>query len=661
METLQVRFLPADVTVSAEPGARLFELAMDAGVHINAACGGQGACGRCRVQITSGEVDCPASPKISPEDFQQGFRLACQCRVRTDLEVVVPRQTGKSVDRMPAGTASGRSARSAAVDDLLRQVGPVCLEPPVIRRSVTLEPPTLSDNTSDLTRLLRALKKDHGINEIDIEPHLISALPGALRSAGWTVTVTLDRSRPCLQVGECAGPEPLSRIVHLEPGRTQTPALALAVDIGTTSLWCQLVDTATGEVVAEASTYNPQVRYGEDVITRIVYSLKGDGLRQLQETVVGGIAELLQLVLDRSGAHARDITHVSAAGNTVMTHLFAGLDPRYIREAPYTPVANLLPPLYADETGIANLGRTRVHTLPMVASYVGGDIVAGVLCTGMSKAEQVTLYIDIGTNGEIVVGNADWLMTASCSAGPAFEGGGLRCGMRAAEGAIERVHIDAETWEPMIMTIDRAPARGICGSGAIAILAELLESGVIGQNGKFNRTLRTERVRHGIDGGEYVLVYRQDAALDEDIVITEADIDNLMRAKAAMFAGYQCLLEKVGLTFQDLDRVIIAGAFGDFIDLDKAVTIGLMPELPRERFLFIGNGSLMGARLMAVSRHLQDEAVRIARAMTNIELSEDTSFMDKYMAGLFLPHTDAALFPGFRLRSPAPDQDPSGQ
>jgi uncharacterized 2Fe-2S/4Fe-4S cluster protein (DUF4445 family) len=263
----------------------------------------------------------------------------------------------------------------------------------------------------------------------------------------------------------------------------------------------------------------------------------------------------------------------------------------------------------------------------------------------MYQRKELTLYIDIGTNGEIVVGNSDWLMTASCSAGPAFEGGGLRCGMRATAGAIERFHINPDTLEPMIVTIGKVKARGICGSGAINILSEFLQTGVIDQNGKFNTSCATKRIRPGEDGMEYVLAYRQETGAEEDVVITESGIDNLIRAKAAMFAGYQCLLDKVGLTFQDLEQVIIAGAFGDFIDLEEAITIGLLPEIPTDRYLFIGNGSLLGAKLISLSNELLDDGERIARKMTNIELSEDPSFMDKYMAGMFLPHTDATLFP----------------
>jgi uncharacterized 2Fe-2S/4Fe-4S cluster protein (DUF4445 family) len=316
-------------------------------------------------------------------------------------------------------------------------------------------------------------------------------------------------------------------------------------------------------------------------------------------------------------------------------------------------VAAFIPPLRAVRLGLDVDEHVYVYTFPSVASYVGGDIVSGVLGSGMYQRAELTLYIDIGTNGEIVVGNQDWLMTASCSAGPAFEGGGLCCGMRAMTGAIEGFKINPRTCEPMLLTIGKVKPTGICGSGAINILAEFLLYGVIDQNGKFNSAGKTKRLRQGADGMEYVLSYKEDTGLDHDIVITEADIDNIIRAKAAMFAGYQSLLGKAGLAFSDLERVIIAGAFGDFINLENAITIGLLPELALDRYTFIGNGSLLGAKLISLSSELLDDAERVARKMTNIELSEDHAFMDNYMAGLFLPHTDAGLFPETLARTAA--------
>lgn len=644
-------FLPADEKVEANKGDNLLQVSMEAGVHINASCGGEGACGKCRVIIKSGEVECRDCGKISPEDYEKGYRQACQSKVLSDIEVFIPEES--QLDKASVSWAKTReyAGRHVVTQEIEKLVSGAWYNPALKKFSVEIEPPTLSDNVSDLSRLLRALKKQHGLENISIDFLLLQKLSKSLREADWKVTVTIVQTRMESQLGEhqLRGSR-RPKMICVEPGDTTDKHYSIVMDIGTTSLWGQLLDINSREVLAEASEYNPQVSFGDDVITRIVYSQKPDGLRKLQQVVIEGLNKIINELIRKSGVERQHISHVTAAGNTVMTHLLVGLDPKYIREAPYTPVCNFAPPVRAMRVGLDIADYVYLYTFPAVASYVGGDIVSGVLSSGMYQRKQLALYIDIGTNGEIVVGNSDWLMTASCSAGPAFEGGGLKCGMRATTGAVERFHINPSTFEPMIVTIGMVKPKGICGSGAINILSEFLEKGLIDQNGKFNRSCPTDRTREGPDGMEYVLSYKEDTGAQQDIVITEADIDNLIRAKAAMFAGYQCLLDKVGLTFQDLEQVIIAGAFGNFIDLEKAITIGLLPEIPQDRYLFIGNGSLLGAKLISLSNELLDDGERIARKMTNIELSEDHSFMDKYMAGMFLPHTDANLFPAVTAR-----------
>ena len=328
-----------------------------------------------------------------------------------------------------------------------------------------------------------------------------------------------------------------------------------------------------------------------------------------------------------------------------MTHLFYGIDPKFIRLTPYTPAACHLPPVRARDLGLELPEHVFIYCVSSVSSYVGGDIVAGVLASGIYKDPKLTLYIDIGTNGEIVIGNQQWLACAACSAGPAFEGGGIKFGMRATSGAIEEASINPETYEPMIITIDMVKPKGICGSGLINIMAALMEADIIAPNGKFRDDLDTPRIRLGDSGREYVLAMAPDTQGDQDITLSEADIDNLMRAKGAMFAGYVTLLENVGLRLQDLEQVILAGAFGQFINIENAIAIGLLPDLPREQFQFVGNGSLQGATLLAFSRDLLEEERRVADMMTNFELSETPGFMDQYIAALFLPHTRMEYFP----------------
>lgn len=649
VENFIVHFLQSGQKINAAKGSNLLQLAVEAGVHINAACGGEGACGKCRIIIKTGTAECRECSKISDEDYKKGYRQACKTTILSDIDIIIPEESQLDVSSKPKHKTPAHEVRHVTGDIeklhvFLHQInGTTSL---VKKYFIKLTPPTLNDNTSDLSRLMRSLKKEYALETVTMDDTVLKSLPHVLRKSGWEATITvLPEYLEQTNNEDRQGNYPQVKIIRIEPGDTRDIQYALVFDIGTTSIWGQLLDMKTGKVVSESSAYNPQIPYGDDVITRIVYSQKQNGLKKIQQVIVEGLNKIINELVQTSGIQKQYISHFVAAGNTVMTHLLLGMDPKYIREAPYVPVACFVPFLKASIIGFDLDDHTYVYTLPSVASYVGGDIVAGVLSSGMYNDEKLTLYIDIGTNGEIVLGNSEWLMTASCSAGPAFEGGGLKCGMRATTGAIEGFLINDITLEPMIVTIGMKKPKGICGSGAINILAEFMRTGIIDRNGRFNPACSPERIRQGVEGKEYVLAYNEITETQADIVITEADIDNLMRAKAAMFAGCHALLEKAGFTFRNLDRIIIAGAFGDFIDLERAIAIGLMPDVARERYVFIGNGSLFGARCVSFSTELLRDAIVIARKMTNVELSEDHCFMDKYIAGIFLPHTDMNLFP----------------
>jgi len=480
---------------------------------------------------------------------------------------------------------------------------------------------------------------------LNLQP-VAKKLPEVLRSGDWKVTVTTLVTAVKPRAGDKRRP----RVIHIEPGDTRGKHYSLAFDIGTTTVSGQLLDLNRGKVVAESIAYNGQISYGEDVITRIAYSQKPGGLKKLQQTVVSTINEIIEELLAQSRVSRKHIGHVIVAGNTTMTQILLGLDPKYIRLAPYTPVANFMPPVEANSLGIKVREQVYLFTFPLVASYVGGDIVSGIVASGVHQRKKLTFYMDIGTNGEIVVGNLDWMVTASCSAGPAFEGGGVKHGMVATSGAIEDFDINPTDLEPRIDTIGEAKPKGICGSGLINIVAGLLEAGVIVQNGKFNTNLPTKRIRQGRDGYEYVLAWAPETQIGKDIVITEVDIDNLIRAKAAMYAGCQTLTKSVGVSCFDLEQVIIAGNFGSSLNVEKAITIGLLPDIPRDRFIFVGNGSLLGARLTSFSTDILNDARRVARMMTNFELSENVDFMNNYVAALFLPHTSTDEFPAISKR-----------
>jgi len=682
-----IKFLPEDLVAAAKEGDNLLEIAMRSDIYINASCGGNGTCGKCRVKIVEGRTRAPMHPKVSREDYNAGVRLACMTTVHGDAVVEIPPES--QVDRMAL-------RRKAEVHHVLSAFGGTDfiqgweVDPAVSKCYIELQEPSADDNVSDLRRLEREFQAKYGKNDISIDFPALKALDKTLREAGWKVTVTVIKTDRGIE------------IINVEPGNTEGRNYSIVIDVGTTTVCAQALDLANCSIVkaaerkdngldlctlAESSDYNSQIRYGEDVIARIMYSQKRGGLEKLQKAVVKTMNGLIKELLDTGNIEAKDITHIVCAGNTTMTHLLLGISPKYIMLAPYTPVLTsgvsgfavhggatvgngapqacgedeagqgapgiVMPPVRAREVGITLNEHGRLFAFPCVSSYVGGDIVAGVIGSGMFQRENISLYMDIGTNGEIVLGNRDWLMCASCSAGPAFEGGGIKFGMRAGRGAVEQVKIHPFTFEPMVLTIGKAKPAGICGSGLIDIVAELIETGLIDQKGKFRRDRGTARVRNGEDGYEYVICYARESLIGKDIVITEVDIDNLVRTKAAVYAGCKVLLENAGLTYGELEKVIIAGGFGHYIDIERAQVIGLLPELPLERFIFVGNGSLLGARLFSFSKGFLKEAERVARNMTNIELSNSASFMDEFVAAMFLPHTDQDLFPGVmeRLKS----------
>jgi len=638
---LKVHFDPDNVDIVVEQGENLLQAAIAAGVHIYASCGGNGTCGTCKVLIEKGEVESKKTEKVSEEEYKQGVRQACQSRVITDLTVYVPVES-----RLEKAVLSReKKVVSEALATGWR------FKPPLSKFFIELPPPTLEDNTSDLSRLLRSLRQQHNLSNISVDFDVVKKLANVLRDGDWKATVTTLVTAAKPRAGDRSRP----RVINIEPGDTREKHYSLAFDIGTTTVCGQLLDLNRGKVIAESIAYNGQISYGEDVITRIAYCQKARGLKKLQQAVVATINGVIEELLTQKQVDVEHIGHIIVAGNTTMTQILLGLEPKYIRLAPYTPVANFFPPVEANSLGIKVRKQVYLFAFPSVASYVGGDIVSGIVGAGVHQRKILTFFMDIGTNGEIVVGNSDWMVTASCSAGPAFEGGGIKHGIVATEGAIEEFNINPVNLEPKIGTIGGAKPKGICGSGLINIVAGLFEAKGIGQNGKFNRDLPTKRIRQGGDGYEYVLSWAPETQIGKDIVITEIDIDNLMRAKAAMYAGCQTLSKSVGISCSDFEQVIIAGAFGSNIDIEKAVTIGLLPDLPVDKFIFIGNGSLLGARLTSFSTDLLDDARRVAQMMTNLELSENAKFMNNYVAALFLPHTNANEFPTVskRLAKPA--------
>ena len=638
IERCTLTFQPGDVKVLDVPrGETILRAAMQANIHINASCGGSGTCGKCRIQVVGGAVESERSAKIDDQDWAEGIRLACRTTVQGDAEVFIP-QTSRMGNaavlerELRVGERKGKLLTPAELESL---VTGWTLDPVVKKLCMNLTPPSEGENLNDLARFKKGLKDIFGLTNASVDSIWIRNMPSVLREQDWEVTATV--------VDTAYG----YKVIELEPGSHCGEDYSVVLDIGTTTVWGQLLDLINGVTLAQASDYNHQISFGEDVISRIVFSQKKEGRERLQQAIVDTINGIVDELVAKAGIDRTQISHMVAAGNTTMTCLLTGIDPKYLRMAPYVPPADFIPPVRAVNLGSGiHVGRhVHMYTFPSVASYVGGDIVSGIVGSGIFETEKITLYIDIGTNGEVVVGNREWLIATSCSAGPAFEGGGVKHGMRATDGAIETVRVDPDTYEPIILTINNQPPLGICGSGIIDAVAELIKAGVISQNGEFNTHLDSWRVREADGANEYVLVEAQYSGTGDEIVITEADVDNLIRAKAAIFAGIATLLESVALGWDDLEQIYVAGGFGKYLRIEQAQSIGLFPEVDVDKFTFVGNGSLLGARLVSFSKDMLKAAEQVALMMTNIELSDNQTFMDHYMAAMFLPHTDMTLFP----------------
>jgi len=637
----KIRFLPHNKAIDVEDGENLIRAAMDLGVHINASCGGAGVCGKCRVIIEEGKVEGGISEKLDENDMARGYRQACLSQVKSDLTVRVPVDSAIDASVLERQTTSRRIAHIQGIKlDELKEKG--LFLPPVEKKYLELPAPSAQDNLADVSRLVGFLKLSHDEHRLEVDFSVIRKIPAVLREGDFKITATLVRP-----VREGGG---RTRIVNVQPGDKTGRNFAVAMDVGTTTIYGQLIDLITGHTLAQYGDFNGQISYGEDVITRIVYAEKPGGLQRMHEVVMETINKVIHKIIARSKIDPDEISTITLAGNTTMTQLMLKVDPRNIRRSPYVPASALYPPLNAASLGFDLGDQVTALVYPAISSYVGGDIVAGVMGSGMYRAEELTLYMDIGTNAEIVIGNKDWLACAACSAGPAFEGGGIKLGMRAVKGAIEDFSIDPLTFEPMLITIGNVKPKGICGSGLITTVATLFEAGIIDNMGKYNRDLNTPRIRETDGIWEYVLAWADETQIGKDVVLTEPDMDNLVRAKGAMYSGTLTLLEEVGLTINNIKRIILAGGFGSYVDLEKAMTIGLLPEVDPQRVVFIGNGSLMGAKMSSLTNRIRRDVVEVTKKMTNFELSETGSYMDNYIAALFLPHTDVDQFPKLNAR-----------
>ncbi|MCX5707016.1 MAG: ASKHA domain-containing protein [Candidatus Omnitrophica bacterium] len=633
MEKYKVRFYPDNKSVEVAKDTTILSAAISCGVSISSVCGGDGVCGRCKVIVKSGKVTTQPSGVITPEERRQNVYLACLANIHSDLEVEILPESKLELNQ----ELKNIYVQSEEIE--LKALAPsrkLFKHSPLANKLyLKLSAPTLNDSISDLERLYRKIREVQDLPVMQTGLANIRQLGELLRDSEWKVTVTLGKRNDTVE------------IVLVEPRDTSGKNFGVCFDIGTTTISGQLVDLNTKKVLGTKATYNKQASFGSDVISRIIYARNDEGLEKLHSAVTETINHIIKELAQEHNVDLNNVTCIVSTGNTTMIHLLLRIDPTYIRRDPYVPTANFLPVIRASEAGININPRGLLSCVPGVASYVGGDTTSGVLSSALYKEKDLSILIDIGTNGEIALGNQDFLVSCAASAGPAFEGSGVTCGMRASSGAIQKVKISPKDLKVTYTTIGLTKPRGICGSGYIDLLAELLASGVIDKSGKI-KLENNNRVRTTDSGREFIVAFKEETDGPLDIVISEADIENLKRAKAAIYSATSILVKHMNFNFSDVKKIFIAGGFGTYLDMESAIRIGLLPDLERKRFFFIGNSALAGAREILLSVDAQKTAEEIARKITYFELSVDSGYMDEYMAALFFPHTDLNKFPSLK-------------
>lgn len=633
---IKVVFKSHNKEIYCNKGDMLLEVARNADIFIDAPCNGNVSCGKCKVKLLNGDVDTEKTIHLKDDEWEQGYILACNTKVISDIEIDVPSKLSSSMNKMKIeGSDKNKDKEIFNRAKKIIKEHNLKFKTNIKKKYIEIEEPNLDDNISDVDRLQRHVRNNLGYNEIDFKVALLRKMPIILRENNFKVTITYVEKKNKLT------------IINIESGNTEGSLYGAAIDIGTTSVVVCLVDLHTKEVVDKASSGNAQIKYGADVINRIIYSTKKDGLNTLNRAIVDEtINTLLVSIYERNNINKDDVVSVVAAGNTTMSSLFLGIYSDFLRMEPYIPTFLKSPKLMGEDVGIYVNDSAYVYLAPCVASYVGGDITAGVLSAGIWASEDNVLFIDLGTNGEIVFGNKDYMMSCACSAGPAFEGGGISCGMRASNGAIEKVSIDKDNLKPTLKIIGECDPVGICGSGIIDLICQMMLSDIIDRRGKIYRDIENERIRFNeYEIGEYVLAFKEEYNLENDIVVNEVDIDNFIRAKGAIYSGAYTLVESLGMDFSILDRVYIAGGIGNNLDIENSILIGLLPDIDRDKFTYIGNSSLVGAYLTLISKDAKNKLEEIGNEITYVELSVYPSYMDEFISACFLPHTNIEQFP----------------
>ena len=624
-----VRFEPSGLKADVPVGTTVLDAANKAGIYLSSICGGDGYCGKCKVIISEGQFKSKSTTLLNPDEVRENVVLACRTRVLSDLTVTIPRFHILETSQILMDSNAHRLGKLAGQVD----AGVFKFDPLVRKLYLEMSPPSVRDHTADYERLHLAIRERIDAPIVQTDLHILQKLPRTVQSSDYKVTVTIGRR------GEAA------EIVEVEPGDRSNKNFAVAVDIGTTTVVAHLVDLVKAVTIDTEATYNSQIRFGEDYIRRIIYAEENNVFDRMQNLLVGDVNNLIAVLAERQKLDLQDINAVVCAGNTAMIHFLLNLDSTRIRRDPYIASAGFIPPVRATEAGIQINRQGLLYCLPSVAAYVGGDIVAGVLTTRIYTRKGISLFADIGTNGEVVLGNHDWLVCASSSAGPAFEGSGIKNGMRAGAGAIEKLAV-LDDGSIEFKTIGGGRPIGLCGSGLLDALAELFRTGIIDRTGRFTTDGR-HRMTEGEDSLQFRLVQGGDGF--EEIIITQPDIDNLVRSKAGVFAAIRVLMESTQTKTEDLEGVYLAGGFGNFLDVRHAVAVGMLPDVPPEKIHFVGNTSIAGAKTVLLSHKAMKAAEKIAHSMTYFDLMTHSGYMDEFIRACFLPHTDLLLFPSVKF------------
>lgn len=622
---LCVRFLPFEIEVSVEEGANLLDTIRQANLPMKTSCGGEGTCGECYVKILKGEISKDAVKGLPSDIVSQGFVLACRTKIKENLTVQLPHFEELSIQSETESDYFSRNKDNIS--------GVFEVNPAVRKISLKLDPPSLENNYSDLKRL-----------NIKLEEKLGSVVPrythSVLQKLARTVRYDPD-TVDCILFS--AGLE--NTIIDVVPSSENGRVLGIACDIGTSTIALHLVDLIDGAILSTSSSYNQQIKCGDDVISRINYARKPERKKELHELVIKTINHLIHKATESAHLSPSDIYYASFSGNTTMTHLFLDCDPRFIREDPYVPTFNQIPIVLAEKLGLDMHIEARIFCAPVVGSYVGGDITAGILSTPMlTTTEDISLLIDAGTNGELVIGNKEWMMTCACSAGPAFEGSGILCGMTASDGAIESIKLNKENG-PEFRTIKDIKPKGLCGSGLVDLLAEMYINEFIDRSGKFISNKAKAHLKNTEEGSAFVILQGKNTFWGNDLVITENEIASLIRTKGAIFSACRLLIKNIGIDFSQITNIYIAGGFGRHLDVENAIHIGLLPDLDRHKFHYVGNSSLLGALLVLMSDRNRETVENFIDKITYLELNTEPRYMNEYTGALFIPHTELELFP----------------